>query len=140
MSLFRGILKGIAKAASFVPGPIGIAARIGTTVAAGVGAVKAVKAGTQLARATSQVIPGVGRAVASGSVRRIGGRVLAAAGTVATGAAIYDAAGNLIGNRKRSRRINPMNHKAAMRAVRRIEKAKKFMSRLGHITIRKEKC
>lgn len=137
MSIFRKILKGAAKLASFVPGPIGAIAKVGGTIAA---SAAAVRAGTQVVRASSQVIPGVGRVIASGGVRRIAGRVLAGAGTVATGAAIYDAAGNFLGNQKKRRGINPMNMKAAKRALRRIERAKKLMSRLGHITIRKEKC
>lgn len=52
-----------------------------------------------------------------------------AAGTIA-GEAIYDAAGNLIGYKKKRRRMNYMNYKAAKRATRRIKGARKMLQNI----------
>ena len=136
MSIWRSIGKLAKKAAGFIPGPIGAVAKLLT---AGGAVVAASRAALPV---VARIVPGVGQVVVRGARRARGpiGRIVGAAGTAATGAAIYDAAGNYMGDRKKHRGINPMNMKAAKRALRRIERAKKLMSRLGHITIRKEKC
>jgi hypothetical protein len=138
VSLFKKIIRGagkiVGKAAGFIPGPVGAVARIGTVVAGAAGASKALSKGLPAVRS----LPGVG--AIGKAVPRIGGKVLAGAGTAATGVAVYDAVGNYMGQRKKSRRINPLNHRALKRAIRRIERSKDIMKRVGAITIRKEKC
>lgn len=79
-------------------------------------------------------LPGVGRVI-GGAVGRVARspaarRLGTAIGVGAAAGAIYDAAGNLIGNRKKYRRVNPMNYRAAMRAVRRIKGARKALQRI----------
>lgn len=135
MSLFSKIGKFVGKAvktvAPFIPGPIGAVAKVvgaGSAVAGGVAAM-----GRALPAVRS--LPAVGKTIGR-ALPRIGGAI----GTVATGVAIYDAAGNYLGNKKRSRRINPLNNRALMRALRRVEKVKSTMKRVNAITIRKEKC
>lgn len=129
MSLFSKALKSVGKIAKkvapMIPGPIGTVARavgVGGVVA---GAAKALPALPKMLPAVVRSAPGIGKTV----VRTVG--------TAATGAAIYDAAGNLIGTRRRRRRINPLNHRALNRALKRVEKAKKAMKRVNAITIRK---
>lgn len=124
-ALKSGIAKKLVGGAAMIPGPIGLAGKalgvastIGTAVTVGRAALPTI------GKVAGRVLPTVGKV----------------AGAAATGYAIYDAAGNYLGNRKRSRRINPMNYRAANRALKRIEKAKKLMDRLGRISIRKEKC
>jgi hypothetical protein len=78
-------------------------------------------------RVASRVGGAVGRVIRSPAARRAG----AVVGAAATAGAIYDAAGNLIsGGRKRYRRVNPLNYRAAMRAVRRIKGARKALQRI----------
>jgi len=138
MSLFGNIAKAVGRAAKTIapmlPGPIGAVARVvgvGSVVAGATGSAGALTKALPSIRA----LPGVGRAVA-----RIGGRVAKGVGAAATGYAIYDAAGNFLGNKKKHRRINPLNHRALSRALRRIEKVKHAMKRVSAITVRKEKC
>lgn len=145
MSLFSRIGKVLGKvakvAAPFIPGPIGAIAR-------GIGTVGAMGAATAMAGPAMKALPAIGRSLpgigrlggAARTVGRVGGRVIGAAGVAATGVAIYDAAGNYLGQKKRSRRINPLNHRALKRAMSRIEKSKNLVKRLNSITIRKEKC
>ena len=138
MSLFKKIIRGagkiVGKAAGFIPGPIGAVAKIGTAVVGAGAASKALTKGLPAVRS----LPGVG--TIAKSVPKIGGKVLMGAGTAAAGVAVYDAVGNYMGQRKKGRRINPLNHRALKRAIRRIERSKGIMKRIGAITIRKEKC
>lgn len=143
MSLFRRIGKiakkavgVVSKVAGFIPGPVGTVGRIAGTVSkvagiAGAGAVAGkavVRSGARLPPLpTGRTLPGIGSVVKS------------AAGTAA-GVAVYDAAGNLISTGRRRRTMNPMNHRALNRALRRVEKAKSFAKRLSAITIRKKDC
>lgn len=140
MSLFSKIGKVVGKVvktvAPFVPGPIGMAAKAIGAVSAGAGIVKAGSKALPAIRS----LPGIGSVRAAlPAVRKYGGAAVGAAGAAATGVAIYDAAGNYLGNRKRGRRINPLNHRALTRALRRIEKVKHSMKRVNAITIRKAK-
>jgi hypothetical protein len=70
--------------------------------------------------AVSSVVRGAVGALPTIARGATGAIVPAAAGAV--GAAIYDAAGNLIGytQKKKTRRMNPLNIRAARRAIRRI--------------------
>lgn len=137
MSLFSKIGKVIGKVANvakFVPGPVGAVARVASVAGAVGGAVSASRSVAKALPALPAVtrsLPGIGR---------VAGTVGRAVGAAATGYAIYDAAGNFIGNRKRSRRINPLNYRALNRALSRVEKAKHAMKRVNAITVRKEKC
>lgn len=55
------------------------------------------------------------------------GRVAAGAATAAyVGGAIYDAAGNYLGQSRKRRRMNPLNARAARRAIRRIKAVRKI--------------
>lgn len=154
MSIFRKIGRALKKAAPImaaVPGPIGAVGKIasgalggGMAMHAGAGMFPAlptiggavVRSLPSVGGAVVRSLPGVGAAVGRVATGRIGRAV--AGGAI--GAAIYDAAGNLIGYRKKKRRINPLNHRALSRALRRVEAAKKTCSRVNRITIRKEKC
>lgn len=128
--LVRGAGKIIGKAASFVPGPIGTIAKIGTGLAAGVGASRKMAGPVMAGLPAIRSLPGAG---AVGGAVRVGGKI---AGAAATGAILYDAAGNIIGQRKRSKRINPLNHKALTRALRRVCSAKNLADRLNAIDIK----
>lgn len=142
MSLLKKIGKVVKKvagvASNFIPGPIGTVARAVTKVAAGAGAVTAggavIRAGSRLPPLPPvRSLPGIGRVGGGGGIIR------SAAGTAA-GVAIYDAAGNLIGTRAPRKRMNPLNHRALSRALRRVEAAKRMTKRLNAITIRKKDC
>jgi len=134
VSLFKKLLRGagkiVGKAASFIPGPIGTVAKVATGVAGGLSAARKM-AGPALPAIRS--LPGAG---AVGGAVRIGKTVGKVAGTAATGAILYDAAGNIIGQRKRSKRINPLNHRALNRALRRVCSAKNLADRLNAIDIK----
>src|SRR5512139_131029 len=71
---------------------------------------------------------------AAAPLARAGKVLVQNAGTVATvvgaGALLYDAFGNVIGHRKRRRRMNPMNARAARRAIRRIKGARKMLQQI----------
>lgn len=135
MSLLKKVVKVAGKlankagpVASMIPGPIGVAGRVVTGVATAGAAISGAKAIGGLARslpALPRVIPGVGKAV------KMAGKVASAA---ATGYFIYDAAGNLIGTRKKHRRLNPMNHRALNRAIRRVCAAKKIAKKIEKLT------
>jgi len=135
MSLFKKIIRGagklVGKAAGFIPGPVGTIAKVGLGVAGGLKAAK----GTTMAAlpAIPRSLPAIGN-VARGAGKAIG-RV---GGAAATGAILYDAFGNPVS--KRHRKINPLNHRALKRAIRRIEKSKHLAKSINAITIRKEKC
>jgi len=93
--------------------------------------------------AVTRTLPGIGRvggAVVGAAGRAVRSPVGRAIGAAATGAAIYDAAGNLLGYQKKRRRINPMNWRALNRALRRVEKAKKAAKRINAVSIRKKDC
>lgn len=137
MSLFSKIGKVIGKVANvakFIPGPVGTVAR----VAAGAGAIAGGAKAISVAGKALPALPAIGRALPG--IGKVAGRAAGAIGTVATGVAIYDAAGNYLGQRKKGRRINPLNWRALNRALSRVEKAKTAMKRVNSITIRKEKC
>lgn len=67
----------------------------------------------------------IAAATPAGRLARIGRGVAKAAGYVVAGSLVYDAAGNLVGTTG-SRQINPLNHRAARRAVRRIKAVRKL--------------
>lgn len=84
----------------------------------------AVKAGLPALRS----LPGAGAvtgvaSAAGGLIRKFprSAKALRDLGLVAAGGFVFDAAGNLVGRRAPARRINPLNHRAAMRAARRIK-------------------
>lgn len=135
MSLLGKALKGVGKlikkAAPLIPGPIGTVAKGLTMIGAVGGGVKAVSRmapGAGVMRALP-ALPGVGNVVRIG---RAAGKV---AGAAATGAILYDAFGNPV-KRKGYRRINPLNHKALNRALKRVCKAKGLADRLNAIEIK----
>lgn len=137
MSLFGKILKGAAKLAAPVVKTALAATPAGRVVTAAGMIGGALSAGRAVVKAAPKALPairslpGVGK-VATGAapVLRSVGR---ATGAAATGYAIYDAAGNLIGHRKKSRRVNPMNYKALKRAARRIKAARKFVKLIDSV-------
>lgn len=137
------VLKKAAPVASFLPGPIGAVAKIGTAIGgigAGVTAARSLMpvsagVGSAIGRALPslpRVIPGAG--AIGGAVRAAAPKVGRALGAAATGYAIYDAAGNFLGYRKKPRRINPMNHRALNRAIRRVCAAKKISKKIEKLT------
>lgn len=138
MSLFKKIIRGagklIGKAASFVPGPIGTVAKVATGIGAAAGAARAAsKVGGGLQHLPAvRALPGIG--TISSTARRVAGGAARVGGTVATGAVLYDQFGNPM--RRRSKRINPLNHKALNRALRRVCKAKTLADRLNAIEIK----
>jgi len=146
VSIFRKIgkvLGKVSKVAQFIPGPIGMIGKVGAKVlpaakVIGAGGLAAAVGRTAITRSAGRLPPlpmsGIPR-----SLPGIGSVVKTAAGTAA-GVAVYDAAGNYLGQRKKSRRVNPLNYKALTRALRRVEKAKHLQKRLSNITIRKKEC
>lgn len=92
--------------------------------------------------AMTRVLPGVG-AVASGALagaRAAGGYVRGNLPTIArevaigtgltvAGSMLFDQSGNVVGRLKR-RRMNPMNAKAARRAIRRVVAVRKILSKI----------
>jgi hypothetical protein len=66
-------------------------------------------------------------------VRKWSKRAATAAGYIVTGGLVYDSAGNLIGQAT-TRRINPMNHRALNRAIRRVCAAKKISKKIEKLT------
>lgn len=146
MSLFKKLGKivgKVAKVAQFVPGPIGIAGKVASKVlpvtkVVAAGGLAAAVGRTAVTRAASK-LPALPMSPVGRTLPGIGSIAKSAAGTAA-GVAVYDAAGNFLGNRKKSRRVNPLNYKALTRALRRVEKAKHLQKRLSNITIRKKEC
>ena len=138
MSLLGKIVKGEMKAAKPLATTALAATPAGRVVAA-VGTVAGAVAGARKALPALRSLPGAGAVVAAagGAGGRIGGVVRAigkGAGAAATGYAIYDAAGNLIGHqRKKGRRMNPMNYRALKRAARRIKAARKFVKLIDSV-------
>jgi hypothetical protein len=142
MSLLGKITKGVGKLiskaaplASAIPGPIGIGATVLGTVLSKTP--KATQAGMLPALpavigAGARVLPGLGRVVTTAG-KVAGSRVGRAVGAAATGIAIYDAAGNFLGTRKKYRRMNPMNYRALKRAVKRIKGARKFVKLIDKV-------
>ena len=135
LSKIAKIAKPIAKVALGAT-PIGRAAIIaGSVYSAAKGASKMIKP------VLSVVGPG-GRAVTkyAGPLLRGAGRV---AGAAATGAILYDAFGNPRKMRKdgkpfkQYRSMNPMNHRALNRALKRVCSAKDISDRLNRIDIKK---
>jgi hypothetical protein len=137
MSLLKKITKGVGKLvskvtplASMIPGPIGIGASVLGSVLSKTP--KVTQAGMALPMlpavigAGARVLPGLGR-IGTTVGKVVGSRVGKAVGAAATGIAIYDAAGNFLGTRKKYRRMNPMNYRALKRAVKRIKGARKFV-------------
>jgi len=76
-------------------------------------------AGTALVRAAPAIVAG-GRA----ALARISPKVAKALGWATVGGLVYDAAGNLQGKAS-TRRMNPLNPRAARRAIRRIKSVRK---------------
>lgn len=106
-------------------------------------------------KALPRVLPGAGAiggtiARTVGTVGRTGlrkwsARAIRAAGYVTSGYLVYDAAGNLIGEKAR-RHINPLNPKALNRAIRRVCSAKSISRKIESLTAgkpcrtRRRKC
>lgn len=113
------VLKKVASspAAALIPGPVGGVIKAGAALGLVGGAAK-------VATSASRALVPIGKAVAKPGV----GKIVAGgiAGTVA-GDYLYDKAGNIIGTRRRTRRMNPMNVKAARRAIRRVKSARKIL-------------
>ena len=91
---------------------------------------------------TLRAIPQLGRQAYVGAARLAGQfprvvkwtkRAAAAAGYLVIGGLVYDAAGNLIG-KAASRRMNPLNHRALSRAIRRVKGAKRICRKVESIT------
>lgn len=90
-------------------------------------------------------LPGVGAtAVSAGRGLIAGGRgliqrfprsakVLRDLGLFAAGGLVYDAAGNLVGQRSPARRINPMNVKAMRRSIRRVKAGRKICAEIDRM-------
>lgn len=136
MSIFSKIGKAVGKVAKkivkspalgMIPGPVGTLAKLGAVAGIGAGAVK-VSASKALA-VIPKVKPGAGLVK---TVAAVG------AGTVA-GDAIYDAAGNLIGYKQKRRRMNPLNPRAARRAIRRVKSVRKMLHNIEK-QLPKQKC
>lgn len=99
-----------------------------------------------------RTLPGIGRiGGAVGGAARVGGviarnpavrkwtrRAAEAAGYAVIGKAIYDSAGNKVGNLP-GRRINPLNARALNRAMRRVCAAKNICERVDEITTGKKR-
>lgn len=109
------------------------AAGYGRIMALGGGAGALIKTGGGLIRS----LPGAGRvgAIAGGAMAAGRGLVqrfprsakaLRDLGLVASGGLVFDQAGNVVGRVNPSRRINPLNHRAARRAGRRIKAVMKL--------------
>lgn len=104
-------------AVALIPGPVGGVLKAGAALGLVGGAAKVVTSSSKALVPVGKALtkPGVGK-IAAGTV----------AGTVA-GDYLYDAAGNIIGQKQRHRRMNPMNVKAARRAIRRVKAARKIL-------------
>lgn len=68
-----------------------------------------------------------------GWLPRVGRAAAAAAGWIAVGSYFLDASGNVVGVRT-SRRMNPLNHRALRRAIRRVKGATKICREVERIT------
>lgn len=147
--------KAVKTVAPFIPGPIGTIAgiatslpsrgrgmpsiaaavpqlpRIPSTMQAGIGGAIIPRAGQMI-----RSLPGIGAvggAVARGAgaiarspgVRKWSKRAIQAVGGYTVGSAVFDAAGNFLGHRAR-RTMNPLNPKAARRAIRRVKAVRKL--------------
>jgi hypothetical protein len=68
------------------------------------------------------------------AVKAVGSAVVRNAPTIgavaAVGGLVYDMAGNVIGRQRKRRRMNPMNARAARRAIRRIKGARKMLQQI----------
>jgi hypothetical protein len=90
----------------------------------------------QGARALPQIGAAIGRvtgmlpASVRASLPTLSRRIAEASGWIVVGGLVYDAAGQLMGKTRRRRRVNPLNYRAAMRAVRRLHQLQTFNTRL----------
>lgn len=94
---------------------------------------------------TLRAIPGIGRVTAFGGTvargaaaawKRAPGWSRAAAkaaGYIVIGATVFDGSGNEVG-RIAGRRMNPLNHRALSRAIRRVKGAKRICRKVESIT------
>lgn len=162
MSLWDKLFKPVVKVAkklmplaSAIPGPIGAVAKVGTAVMAAGGAARygrstmTAASMPALPQAPMRVMPGVGSGVASTAVRLAGRAVGTAVGAVRSGkvskalaramgwvvvgSVAYDMAGNIMGTVTK-RRMNPLNHRALNRAIRRVCGAKKISKKIEKLT------
>ena len=139
MSLLGKALKGALKLATKASPLLAAtpAGRVLTGVTAVGAALGAAKKASGVVLPALRSLPGAGAvAAAGGAGGRIGGVVRTigkGAGAAATGYAIYDAAGNLIGHKRKGRRMNPMNYRALRRAARRIKAARKFVKLIDSV-------
>lgn len=147
--------KAVKTVAPIIPGPVGAIARVATGVAGVAGAVGAVRSalppppslpriptaqsgmisGLPMIRAAGRALPGAGAVATTvgSTVRRLAPtvalwtrRAAAAAGLYVVGREVYDSLGNHKGRLRKHRTMNPMNVKAARRAIRRVKAARKI--------------
>lgn len=98
--------------------------------------------GRSLPAVIPRVLPGLGTAARAGgavarvarspAVKKWGRRAINAAGWYTVGSAVFDAAGNYMGQVGR-RRMNPLNHRALRRAISRVKSAKKICAQVERI-------
>jgi len=124
------VLRKVAPAAGMLPGPAGALAKLGLLGGAGAAAVKL---------STSRAMVPISKGLASIPGRGLVKTGAAIAGGTIAGEAIYDAAGNLIGYKPRRRRMNPLNPKAARRAIRRVKSVRKMLQTIEK-QLPKQKC
>lgn len=137
-----GIVNKIAPLTSMIPGPVGAISKGITIAGIGGAAIKtAAKLPAVLPRGLPAVLPGAGKIAGriGGAITRTAARYpkltriskIAAevAGYTVVGNLVYDAAGNVVA-RTGTRRINPLNHRALMRACRRIKASRKILKKV----------
>jgi len=101
--------------------------------------------GSIAGRVAGRSLPGIGATAVSagrgvisagrGLIQRYprSARVLRDLGLFAVGGLVYDAAGNLMGQRAPARRINPMNVKAMRRSIRRVKAGRKICAEIDRM-------
>jgi len=101
--------------------------------------------GSIAGRVAGRSLPGIGATAVSagrgviaagrGLIQRYprSARVLRDLGLFAVGGLVYDAAGNLVGQRAPARRLNPMNVKAMRRAIRRVKSGRKICAEIDRM-------
>lgn len=148
------VVKKVAPVASFIPGPIGAIGKVASVVGASKAAMNIPGTSSFIAAslpravgALPRVLPGagaVGGAIARGvgaigsravmgAARKWSKRAAKLAGYAIIGAGVYDSLGNLVGTVQR-RKMNPLNHRALDRAVRRVCSAKKVLKKVEKLT------
>jgi hypothetical protein len=119
----KNVIKSVARSpvTAMLPGPVGAIAKAGAALGIGAGVAKvAVSSSKALVPLGGKVIskPGVGKIAAA----TVGGTI--------AGDYLYDAAGNIVGQHRRHRRMNVLNGKAATRAIRRVKGVRKMLQKI----------